>query len=77
MKRIQSTDLVIKTKHLLFSREDEESPSWYLVAGGWQGLFYYESGEPGESRAGAYLYPDYKTAVIGLWIDQLLLQVIK
>jgi len=59
---------------LTLVREDEESPSWYLVAGGWQGLFYYESGEPGESRAGAYLYPDYKTAVIGLWIDQLLLQ---
>ena len=57
-----------------FYRE-EEGPSWYLAGGGWQGAYYYESGSPGESRAGAYLYPDYSTAVVGLWMDHLLLQV--
>ena len=60
--------------HIVLYRE-EEGPSWYLAGGGWQGAYYYESGAPGESRAGAYLYPDYSTAVVGLWMDHLLLQV--
>jgi len=51
-----------------------EGPSWYLVAGGWQGAFYYEGGQPGEERVGAYLYPDFLTAVVGVWQDHLLLR---
>lgn len=53
---------------------EEDGPSWYLIGWGWQGAFYYESGRPGETRAGAYLYPDYRTGVVGLWLDHLLLQ---
>lgn len=26
---------------------EEEGPSWYLIGGGFQGAFYYESGGPG------------------------------
>jgi len=53
---------------------EEEGPSWYLIGGGWQGLFYYETGAPGETRAGAYIYPDFRTAIVGLWLDNILLQ---
>jgi len=57
-------------------------PTWYLVGQGWLGLFYYETGgseAPGsgrleDPRSGAYLYPDYSNAVVGLWMDHLLLQ---
>ena len=53
---------------------DEVGPAWYIAGGGWEGVFYYETGgEPGEERAGAYLYPDYTTAVVGVWRDHLLL----
>ena len=50
----------------------EEGPSWYIVSDGWQGAFYYETGEPGSERVGAYLYPDYSVAIVGLWKDHLL-----
>lgn len=70
---IPTFDVKFYETDLTLIREDE-GPSWYLVGGGWQGVFYYESGKPGESRAGAYLYPDYSTAVVGLWIDHILLQ---
>jgi len=52
--------------------KEEDGPSWYIVSDGWQGAFYYESGEPGRERVGAYLYPDYSTAVVGVWKDHLL-----
>ena len=67
-------EFILVSVHIVLYRE-EEGPSWYLAGGGWQGAYYYESGAPGESRAGAYLYPDYSTAVVGLWMDHLLLQV--
>jgi len=51
---------------------EEDGPSWYIVSDGWQGAFYYESGEPGRDRVGAYLYPDYSTAIVGVWKDHLL-----
>jgi len=51
-----------------------EEPTWYLVGLGWLGLFYYESGLADEPRSGAYLYPDFSNAVVGLWMDHLLLQ---
>ena len=43
------------------------------MSDGWQGAFYYETGSPGSERVGAYLYPDYSTAVVGVWKDHLLL----
>ena len=52
--------------------KEEDGPSWYIVSDGWQGAFYYESGEPGRERVGAYLYPDYSTAIVGVWKDHLL-----
>jgi len=52
--------------------KEDEGPSWYIVSDGWQGAFYYESGEPGSERVGAYLYPDYSTAIVGVWKDHLL-----
>lgn len=52
--------------------KDDEGPSWYIVSDGWQGSFYYETGKPGKERVGAYLYPDYSTAIIGVWRDHLL-----
>jgi len=52
--------------------KEEDGPSWYIVSDGWQGAFYYESGEPGRDRVGAYLYPDYSTAIVGVWKDHLL-----
>ena len=58
--------IVIETVH---------GPSWYLVYGGWEGSFYFETGktrEPGNLRNGAYLYPDYFTAIVGVWRDHLL-----
>ena len=54
-----------------------EEGAWYLVGGGWQGAFYYETGagaEGGRGRVGAYLYPDFRTAVVGLWEEHLLVQ---
>lgn len=51
---------------------EEDGPSWYIVSDGWQGAFYYEGGEPGRERVGAYLYPDYSTAIVGVWKDHLL-----
>jgi len=54
-------------------RDDGVGPSWYIVSDGWQGSFYYESGEPGVDRIGAYLYPDYSTAIVGVWRDHLLI----
>ncbi len=60
---------------ILVSRMPKE-PTWYLVGLGWLGLFYYESsGLADEPRSGAYLYPDFSNAVVGLWMDHLLLQV--
>ena len=38
-------------------------------------MFYYEGGEKpkeGEEQLGAYLYPDYLTALVGVWKDHLL-----
>ena len=69
------------TTFFLFSTPGD--PTWYLVGQGWLGLFYYETGgseAPGsgrleDPRSGAYLYPDYSNAVVGLWMDHLLLQV--
>ena len=52
--------------------KDDIGPSWYIVSDGWQGAFYYETGEPGRERVGAYLYPDYSTAIVGVWRDHLL-----
>jgi len=52
--------------------KDETGPSWYIVSDGWQGSFYYETGEPGSERVGAYLYPDYSTTIVGVWRDHLL-----
>eukprot|EP00088_Acartia_fossae_P013039 TRINITY_DN16753_c0_g1_i2.p1 TRINITY_DN16753_c0_g1~~TRINITY_DN16753_c0_g1_i2.p1 ORF type:complete len:220 (+),score=19.68 TRINITY_DN16753_c0_g1_i2:84-743(+) len=54
--------------------EYEEEPSWYLVGQGWLGLFYYETGHLDDPRSGAFLYPDFSNAVVGLWMDHLLLQ---
>jgi len=53
----------------------EGGPYWYLADDGFQGAFYYESDDLGEPRVGAYLYPDFSTAVLGLWEDHVLLQV--
>jgi len=69
----ETFDIKFYDAHLTLVR-DGDGPSWYLVGEGWQGMFYYESGEPGESRAGAYLFPDYSTAIVGLWMDHILLQ---
>jgi len=52
--------------------KDDDGPSWYIVSDGWQGTFYYETGVPGRERVGAYLYPDYSTAIVGVWRDHLL-----
>ena len=52
---------------------NSEYPSWYIVSGGYQGTFYYENGkDPNGERTGAYLYPDYSTAIVGVWRDHLL-----
>jgi len=60
--------------HLVKKNGDVNEPSYYLVAGGWQGAFYYEEGQPGEDRVGAYLYPDFFTSIVGVWQDHLLLR---
>eukprot|EP00092_Neocalanus_flemingeri_P018569 GFUD01020106.1.p1 GENE.GFUD01020106.1~~GFUD01020106.1.p1 ORF type:complete len:349 (-),score=99.52 GFUD01020106.1:8-1054(-) len=63
----------IKFYETVFSLvKDDNGPSWYIVSDGWQGAFYYETGEPGMERVGAYLYPDYSTAIVGVWRDHLL-----
>ena len=46
--------------------------SWYVVSDGWQGAFYYETGDPGTEWTGAYLYPDYSTSIVGIWRDHIL-----
>jgi len=52
----------------------ETGPSWYIIGDGWQGSYYYEDGSPGgQHRSGVYLYPDYLTAVVGLYQDHLLI----
>jgi histone-lysine N-methyltransferase SETD7 len=54
----------------------EEGP-WYLVAGGWQGAFFYEAAaqvEGSRSQVGVYFYPDFTTVIVGLWEDHLLVQ---
>ena len=50
---------------------------WYLVSQGWEGAFYYEIQNTSKcsgygERPGAYLYPDYSTAIVGVWKDHLL-----
>jgi len=75
--QLQTFSIEFFESDLTLVREDEDGPYWYLVSGGRQGLFYYESGKPekpSESCVGAYLFPDFKTAVFGHWVDQLLLQ---
>jgi hypothetical protein len=52
-----------------------ELGAWYLVGQGWQGAFYYEAAAAGgRGRVGAYLYPDFRTAVVGLWEEHLLVR---
>jgi len=51
----------------------ESGPSWYIIGDGWQGSYYYEDGGPGNHRSGVYLYPDYFTAVVGMYQDHLLI----
>ena len=52
----------------------EAGPSWYIVGDGWQGSYYYEAPPPAppQPRPGVYLYPDYLTAVVGLFRDHVL-----
>ena len=57
---------------LTFVKTEEEGPSWYIVGGGWQGAFYYETAKDGMDRAGAYLFPDYRTTIVGVWDNHLL-----
>ena len=50
----------------------DSGPSWYIVGDGWQGSYYYEDGHDLVERPGVYLYPDYFTAVRGLYRDHVL-----
>jgi hypothetical protein len=52
--------------------DDGNGSSWYIVSDGWQGAFYYKTGDPGSEWTGAYLYPDYSTAIVGVWRDHIL-----
>ena len=48
---------------------------WYIASDGLEGAFYYASlmnDKPGIQRKGAYLYPDYYTAIVGVWKDHVL-----
>ena len=47
-------------------------PSWYIVGDGWQGSYYYEDRHDLPERPGVYLFPDYLTAVVGLFRDHVL-----
>ena len=47
-------------------------PSWYIVSDGWQGSYYYEDSHDIAERPGVYLFPDYFTAIIGLYRDHVL-----
>jgi len=54
--------------------EDSDSVRWVIVSDGLQGAFYFENTEEEnlQERHGAYLYPDYSTAIVGVWKDHLL-----
>ena len=47
-------------------------PSWYIVSDGWQGSYYYEDSHDVAERPGVYLFPDYFTAIVGLYRDHVL-----
>merc|ERR1711892_925499 len=57
--------------------QSSEGVTWHIVSDGLQGAFYFESKEKLEDgseskKHGAYLYPDYSTAIVGVWRDHLL-----
>jgi len=57
--------------------QNSEGVAWHIVSDGLQGAFYFESKEKLEDESesdkhGAYLYPDYSTAILGVWRDHLL-----
>ena len=55
-----------------FVKPQASGPSWYIVGDGWQGSYYYEDSHEIAERPGVYLFPDYLTAVIGLFRDHVL-----
>ena len=59
---------------LLSVVENSDSVRWVIVSDGLQGAFYFENTEEEnlQERPGAYLYPDYSTAIVGVWKDLLL-----
>ena len=54
--------------------ENNDGLRWVIVSDGLQGAFYFENAEEAnlQERPGAYLYPDYSTAIVGVWKDHLL-----
>ena len=59
---------------LLSVVENTDNVRWVIVSDGLQGAFYFENTEEEnlQERPGAYLYPDYSTAIVGVWKDLLL-----
>jgi hypothetical protein len=53
--------------------ENDSRHMWYLVDKGWEGAFYYETGDISSEVQGAYFYADYSTAIVGSWKDHLLI----
>ena len=59
---------------LLSVVKNSEGVRWVIVSDGLQGAFYFGNLETEHQKEeyGAYLYPDYSTAVVGVWKDHLL-----
>ena len=57
--------------------QNGEGNTWHKVSDGLQGAFYFEKSENFEDESEAeepavYLYPDYSTAIVGVWRNHLL-----
>lgn len=57
--------------------QSDEGITWHIVSDGLQGAFYFEKSQHFEDESedeepGVYLYPDYSTAIVGVWKSHLL-----